>query len=251
MRSDMSKKLVERPRIKGQWSKGHYQRHIEKAVRIEMNEDEELDSAAPSKMAMSIGRGSKILEENLNPLFRFLESRCGKSWNKVYSEIRKELNTSSTIHMHILQHLDDYVEKKAAVVNGVVFDPDGREAFSQFYVDGLGLLRKVPRDPKWRPPGPREDLKRLTTRTFLMCISGIWYLLTYNRDVDGRDFDSWPKGHNIGDYSKITWRCKDRRNYDHGARKSVDNPHYLFFHKKQLNRKELTSYKVENERQAA
>jgi hypothetical protein len=59
-------------------------------------------------MPMSFGK-TKWLNENLQPLRRFLMSRRGKRWDDVYAELRRNLAPQSAIDMHIFQHLDHFV----------------------------------------------------------------------------------------------------------------------------------------------
>ena len=51
------------------------------------------------------------MNENLSPLRRYLESQVGRPWDKVYSEIRANLDARKATGLHILQHLDCYVER--------------------------------------------------------------------------------------------------------------------------------------------
>ena len=53
------------------------------------------------------GRGTerKDFNENLSPLWNYLRSKVGKSWDEVYSDIRKNLSPNSTVQMHVVQHL--------------------------------------------------------------------------------------------------------------------------------------------------
>lgn len=102
MRSDMAKKLVERPRYRGGKRKGR-QRPLEDSPRHE---------------PMSMGRGSKAFGENLAPLQRFLHRRVGQPWDRVYSEIRARLSPTSTVHLHVLQHLEREVEMHAVIIDG-------------------------------------------------------------------------------------------------------------------------------------
>lgn len=108
MRRDMAKKLVERPRLgAGRKRKG----------RARPLED------LPGREPMSMARGSKAFNENLAPLRRFLERRVGQPWDQVYSEIRARLGPRSTVHMHVLQHLDHMVEKHAVMIDGLPYHP--------------------------------------------------------------------------------------------------------------------------------
>jgi hypothetical protein len=102
MRRDMASKLVERPRYPGRKRKG----------RPRPFED------LPGHEPMSMGRGSKGFGENLAPLRRFLHRRVGRPWDRVYSEIRARLAPTSTVHLHVLQHLDQMVEKHTVLIDG-------------------------------------------------------------------------------------------------------------------------------------
>lgn len=103
MRRDMSRKLVERPRSgAGRKRKGRRRPADE----------------LPAREPMSMGRGSKLFSENLAPLRRFLERRVGQPWDQVYSEIRARLVPRSTVHMHLLHHLDHMVEKHPVFLDG-------------------------------------------------------------------------------------------------------------------------------------
>ena len=100
MRSDMSKVIVERPR----W--GSWLRSTKFAARVSPQGDvEDLDVAPPSREP-----DRKSLNENLAPLKRYLDKQVGRPWNKVYSEIRANLDTRKATQLHILQHLRDYVQ---------------------------------------------------------------------------------------------------------------------------------------------
>jgi hypothetical protein len=127
MRKDLNKVIVERPRFHDGWKtlKGEH-KAWQKAIK---NDDH------PSRGKMSIGWGSKELNENLNPLFRFLESKIGKNWNKVYSEIRENINPKNAVQLHILQHLEQYVEVNTIQSsNGVITDSRGTSIGDPFFV---------------------------------------------------------------------------------------------------------------------
>ncbi|WP_428265574.1 hypothetical protein [Haliangium sp.] len=110
MRRDMAKKLVERPRHGGGRKRPGRRRPADES---------------PRREPMSMGRGSKFFGENLAPLRRFLERRVGRPWDQVYREIRARLAPTSTVHMHVLQHLDHMVETRALMVDGVPHHPPG------------------------------------------------------------------------------------------------------------------------------
>jgi len=61
----------------------------------------------------------KGLNENLAPLARFLRRQVGRRWDEVFSEICAQLDTGSTVKMHVRLHLDDLV------MSGIAYGRDG------------------------------------------------------------------------------------------------------------------------------
>jgi hypothetical protein len=108
MRSDMFEVIIERPRVdrwrgRGKGRKGEALRQQE----------------APIWEPVSRGRGgTKILNENLAPLRRFLRSRVGRPWNDVHREIRALLSVRSAVHKHVLDHVKQMVEVNVVLVDG-------------------------------------------------------------------------------------------------------------------------------------
>jgi hypothetical protein len=99
MRPDMQHLLVERGHAGRSWSfkrpKGWKAR-----CRFRNEEDEQMESfIEPQRWP--------AFSENLAPLYRFLEAQVGRPWDKVYSEIRAQVNADSAVQYHILQHLYD------------------------------------------------------------------------------------------------------------------------------------------------
>lgn len=104
----MNKLLCERPR--GGWRLKTYR---PRKHRPRQPEDWE---AAPKRGRMAgKQRSSKWLNEHLGPLRRFLISKVGQPWDRVYSEIRADLKVRRAIDLHILQHLDQMVHVQARI----------------------------------------------------------------------------------------------------------------------------------------
>lgn len=146
MRPDFAKILVERPRI------GGHNNRKGRAVPID---------DLPQKESMrKAHRDRKELNENLSPLYRFLEKSVGRKWDDVYSEITENLNPSNAVQYHILQHLKWYVDEKTK--------PYGP---THFYVDDGGILRAVAkRTYKCKPEVYENLIGREAVR-----INGVWY----------------------------------------------------------------------------
>jgi hypothetical protein len=95
MREDMFKVIVERPR-----------RHKGGDAQAARWRD---DIEGPQHLGMRAGYGYRALNENLNPLRRYLGSQVGRPWNKVYSEIAENIDRRNTVQQHIYQHIDDFI----------------------------------------------------------------------------------------------------------------------------------------------
>ena len=149
MRPDMAKVIVERPR----W--GSRLRNRKSRLRLRAGElagelawdlpawdlDVELQSTA-------VKRQDKSLNENLAPLRRYLERQVGRPWDKVYSEIRANLDARKATDLHILQHLEGYVEVNCIHEGDVILTMHAGmlACVRDLYVHPkTGLLRKVKR----------------------------------------------------------------------------------------------------------
>lgn len=98
MREDMSRVIVERPRI------------IESAGRKGRTSPfEQLPMQEGMRRSQRERGGYKMLNENLAPLRRFLERQVGRPWDKVYSEIAERLRVDNTVQQHVRDHLGDFV----------------------------------------------------------------------------------------------------------------------------------------------
>ncbi|MBL8531853.1 MAG: hypothetical protein JNK94_08975 [Hyphomonadaceae bacterium] len=205
MRKDMSKVIVERPRI-GRAAAD------KRAGRTRVVED---DDGAPVRA----GRGArkpvrekpaktKLLNENLSPLRRYLESQLGRPWDKVFSEISAHLKPTSTVQQHVRDHLTDFVAIATRMKNGVVMVTPrfgGERALAQdssrFYVHPrTGLLRENPeyktRSARWRAKQRADDKARaermrvLDSKTELHKLKGdVWWEVRVGRAGDGREPD--------------------------------------------------------------
>jgi hypothetical protein len=122
MREDIAEIIIERPRI------GSNRRHRDiKGLTGLYHKDKANwangDHLTKEKMSISNrGHEGKELNENLAPLQRFIESKIGHNWNNVFSEISEHISPNSTVQMHILQHVFQYVKKDVyKIKDGKIF----------------------------------------------------------------------------------------------------------------------------------
>jgi hypothetical protein len=178
----MQKVMVERPRH-GSWQPNYKSGARVQAVHAQfaMQWGDDFDSG-PSRA--SSGRRNKHLNENLAPLKRYLSSQVGRPWNKVFSEIRKNLDTRSATGLHIMQHLRQFVTIETTMIGDVVcgWHCCGLHPVKGLYVHPLtGLLRFMKSQRRSRHPKPPSEpnFVRIDEDTAYTRIGGIWFLSEY------------------------------------------------------------------------
>lgn len=137
MRKDMFKVIVERSRTGGRYQKNG-------------RPPRDLEDLPKKEGIRKPHRDRKSLNENLNPLKRFLEKNVNRPWDKVYSEICENLKPNSTVQDHVRVHVKQYVETHVYKDSGKVYHK-GRYGFRygrvellnrDLYVDSdTGILR--------------------------------------------------------------------------------------------------------------
>ncbi len=168
MRNDLQHLLVERERF------GSLKRSRKTALRLGAD-GEDCDGAF---VIASWGRGGygywdgKELNENLAPLRRFLEKSVGRSWNKIYSEIREQMDHRRATGLHILQHLKDMVQVHP-----------GEKADTDLFVDPkTGILRKRSRPKPAAANRPVDSVHWRGGAWFKLIECGakkLWYVVEY------------------------------------------------------------------------
>jgi hypothetical protein len=186
MREDMDKVIVERPRYGSRTSSD------DKGERKRLERARFDPDLLPARASTSRGRRAKMkhLNEHLGPMRRFLNSRVGQHWNKVYAEVRQRINPDSTQQMHILQHLlgpFGYVQTDVKVgPEGTFTDLRGRRLDAGWFVNPkTGCLQRNPQSyyhggrATWRWPRvmPREPAAVYVRRDgkHFREIEGVWY----------------------------------------------------------------------------
>jgi len=197
MRYDMPKVIVERPRMKFPGIGSAYPRgHLKNPWRNNLEDSPRIESMG--------GRyAEKCLNENLQPLVRFLRSSVGRPWNKVHAEIAARISCSSAVQKHVLDHLHGYVEEHVWL-NGKVAYSFGswggrlqpltsRGMQFRFYVcPKSGLLRLAPMAKRKGGSKSPEDpnRRRLPNGIELRRIAGIWYEVKFEKVVEGMKLEN-------------------------------------------------------------
>lgn len=178
MREDMSRVIVERPRLGGDRSR--------KGRSVAFDD---LPKQEGIRRRHVLSGEYKMLNENLSPLRRYLARQVGRPWNKIYSEIARHLRPDNTVQQHVRDHLTDFVAINPRRQSGRLFGLDGskerfdRPWFEPFYVDPKdGLLKRTDRLPEARvrrharraPPAPPDRIALGPDRE-LRCLDGLWF----------------------------------------------------------------------------
>jgi len=185
MRPDFDKLLTERARI------GHSMKYHK--VRNKKNRKNDAENL-PAKEGMKAshkkyGRDWKYLNENLQPLVRFLNKQVGRPWNDVYSEIRKMMGKNpNAVKGHILQHLYGFggVRLHTVALGDKRLHSDqylqGLElSDGELFVDEAGIICRYQRKVKKKSYNQLKQEKRMETirdlpdGNQLHKIKGIWY----------------------------------------------------------------------------
>jgi len=190
MRSDMFKVIVERPR----WASRHAP-----AVKLKKDKNADRKFVGHKRHAWEAAAYTKILNENLAPLKRFLQKQRGRRWDDVFSEICQQLDTGSTVKMHVREHIEDFIMVHISADRDgnwlgqsrwfgpqpvsrwwpdFYVDPhDGIIKETRILCDKLGLRNKRSNiysyDPF--PKGPFDDFKHLSGVEYLIRRNGLWF----------------------------------------------------------------------------
>ncbi len=177
MREDMAHVLVERPRIKPCNNRKGRRRALD-----------DLPKHEGMRRGNAERGDTKVLNENLAPLRRFLEGQVGRPWNKVYSEIAAHLRVDSTVQQHVRGHLRDFVAvTPRRNLSSWRIPFNGGLWWQRLYVDPVtGLLSRTERRPeekarrrarRAKPARPGEHVP-LGDKRELRLLGGIWYELS-------------------------------------------------------------------------
>ncbi len=182
MRKDMYKVIVERPRRGGRYS----------SERRPLADPEDQTQHESLKFRH---RSRKGLNENLNPLRRYLGRQVGRRWDEVYSELCANIDRRNTVQRHIHEHLEDFVALRVQTFDGALHYERGYGGLRRLaqrwtpklYVDpvsgmllinhaGLQAEREARREyVRARKPQAPADVRPLDELHQLRRIDGIWY----------------------------------------------------------------------------
>lgn len=192
MREDMFKVIVERPR-------GGRRRAVKSKLRYVKGDGRRRITG--KRIVTEYNGHGKWLNENLAPLKRYLHKQKGRKWDDVFSDICANLDTGSTVKMHVREHIDDFIEVNIRVdasgdywASGRWGSPQPPRQWSDLYVDPVDgvvkdtaqLCRRlgVPTSRQyWKQRrlsdaqrcGKHKCLRKISDTVYLVQKDGIWY----------------------------------------------------------------------------
>jgi hypothetical protein len=255
MRADMFKVIVERPR-RGKGDDAAADRRRK-------------DFDGPVMLGMRAGHGRPWLNENLQPLRRYLHAQIGRPWNKVFSEICAVIDRRSTVQQHVHQHIDDFIATDVEWRDGQLVDlKDRRTSFHHrsglrqpLYVDpDSGLIRRNKDYRSWaqehRERRRKEEARvaanrrSISEKVMLVRLNDLWFMLELEvlpewktrETSDGTK--NWRKPYAEPRFDLVLKRESSRANVGDGeAREHLYGDPVLYCaRKRQISRREMKKY---------
>jgi hypothetical protein len=243
MREDMSKVVIERPRS------GHSLPGYKTRLRIRRYDPEKDYEDTPKRVSGSRSKyvragETKYFSDFLSPLRRFLRTNVGRPWDKVYSEMRENLDDRKVTGRHVFEHVEMEVETHALIGgDGEVYILGYKGCLQPiygFYVDPrTRLLCWSDSRPPWKQHGKSKSVAqeinhvRLSANTCYVKMNGVWYFIEY------RVFDESVNGDRPEQAALL-------RNIPEVSASPI-----LILRKKQLSHKELKTVKLKNDHSLA
>ena len=137
------------------------------------------------------GIESKYFSDNLNPLYKWLRSHVGQSWNDVYAKLSRLLEFRTLSGQHILVHVWQFVTRDVVMIGDVPYSLEyslrrigstnwcSRDELYVHPQTGLLCIAKLP--PK-QLAKPKADYLWLDKYHRYYKLNEIWYLVSF-RDV--------------------------------------------------------------------
>lgn len=170
MRKDMKKVIIERPRIKQSWG---YVKNRQFGWKFVPTEDDD-NSPKMQKMRPVYERNEH--NDLISPLERFLQSRAGRQWNKVWAEICE--NNKDFMGYHLRRHVRYLVDFPCVnswgnlELHGYLFRP----WHNRFYVDPqTGILKLGVKERRRYRPTPHKSKFRILGNQKYYLYKEIWY----------------------------------------------------------------------------
>ncbi len=142
-----------------------------------------------SPYLIKVRNPTKYLSENLAPLRRFLQAKVGKNWDDTYSDLCRQIDSSTMVGQHVLQHLWHFVERHVEMVDdrpirkpyfGRMGGPLYSGHWAQYYIHPESkLLLMAPRKRQESSPSTSSLFVVIDKVHHYRLINGIWYQFNF------------------------------------------------------------------------
>jgi hypothetical protein len=130
---------------------------------------------------------TKYFSDHISPLYRWLRSQVGQSWDTVYSKLCQKLDLRTLSGQHILAHVWDFVERNVVIIDGIP-DRQHRQDYplnpfwrwrEQLYIHpDTGVLCKVERKAR-KVDRKSDDLVVIDKYHQYRKIDDVWYFVIF------------------------------------------------------------------------
>lgn len=202
MRRDMERKIKEKGKGGG-WGGNANRRRRTKFRTMNVEDMDTLPDKEGMRRPHVLHWGGKHAQENLNPLYRYLNSQAGCKWDDVYSEVCEQIKDTN-----IRECVFYIVEDKVKIINGKPYKADIRynygsrdeipieqfrwsnRTYKMMYVDPRDGILKFAPDAKKRSKREKRHPDRVYSTDRLIQyhrINDVWYEILF-RDLQDKDF---------------------------------------------------------------
>ena len=130
---------------------------------------------------------TKYFSDHLSPLYRWLRSQVGQSWDIVYSQLCQQLDFRTLSGQHILSHVWDFVERDLVIIDDIPYrqsrqdyplSPSWRWREQLYIHPDTGILCKVERRAK-KIGRKSDDLVIIDKYHHYRKVDSIWYFAIF------------------------------------------------------------------------
>jgi len=130
---------------------------------------------------------TKYFSDHLSPLYRWLRSHVGQSWDTVYSRLCQQLDFKTLSGQHILSHVWDFVERDVVIINDIPYrlsrqdyplNPFWRWREQLYIHPDTGILCKAERRAR-KVNRRRDDLVIIDKYHHYRKVDDVWYFVVF------------------------------------------------------------------------
>ncbi|MDY6786220.1 MAG: hypothetical protein SW833_27350 [Cyanobacteriota bacterium] len=176
--------VIERPRSGMRISSRRIKGHKKELGRI--TKEATIDGLLQPYLIKTRNR-TKSFSDHISPLYRWLRSKVGQPWDKVYGELCWKLDSTTLSGQHILSHVWGFVERHVVIIDGIPYQKDRQNHAlngwrNQLYVHpetGILCLAPKRKKAKSQPCDNIANIVQVDPLHQYRKLDGVWYFVTF------------------------------------------------------------------------